>query len=270
MTWRFLRDRRTTDPLLRAVGAGWTMVLDESCRAKFEPVVSQHWHLPSHARILIRRGEARGWGQVGEAAPAPLPSLALVGPTSKPLRILTERAEDVVVVPFGPAEWAHALPLSAAAVANRISPFDPLRAEGLAHDLLAAIRSDMPAAEIATRARAVLIGRRDADAARGEPLVPRLQAAIDADEAANAGQIADALGTSREALGRMALRHFGFSTKSLLMRRRFLRALDRFREAGLRTAAEEGGYRGVPHLLRDAHLFLGMTPRRYVERAIAA
>lgn len=246
------------------------MYLDEICRAKFESVATEHWHLPSHARILIHRGASRAWGQVGEATPAPLPSLALVGPTSKPLRIMSERAEDVVVVPLGPTEWAHALPLSAAAVANRISPFDPLRAEGLAHDLLAVLRPDMPAADITTRARGVLIRRREADAARGEPLVPRLQAAIDADEAANAGQIADALGTSREALGRMALRHFGFSTKSLLMRRRFLRALDRFREAGLRTAAEEGGYRGVPHLLRDAHLFLGMTPRRFVERTVAA
>ncbi len=246
------------------------MYLDEICRAKFEPSVGEHWHLPSHARILIRRGETRAWGQVGEATPAPLPSLALVGPTSKPLRILTERAEDVVVVPLGPSEWAHVLPLSAAAVANRISPFDPLRAEALARDLLSVVRPDMPAAEITKRARALLIRRRDADAARGEPLVPRLQAAIDADEAANAAQIADALGLSREALGRMALRHFGFSTKSLLMRRRFLRALDRFREAGLRTAAAEGGYRGVPHLLRDAHLFLGMTPRRFVERSIAA
>ncbi|WP_230768941.1 helix-turn-helix domain-containing protein [Sphingomonas sp. Leaf4] len=245
------------------------MYLDEHCGAPVRPPVGERWHLPGDARILIRVGDGRAWAQVGALPPAPLPTLALVGPTSKPLRIMADGAQDVVVVPLGPAEWAQVLPLSAAAVANRISPFDPLRAGALARDLSAAIRPAMPAAEIARHARAVLIRRCDAAAAPGDPLVPRLQAAIDRDEAANAGRIAETLGLSREALGRTALRHFGFSTKSLLMRRRFLRALDRFREAGLTTAAQEGGYRSVPHLLRDAHLFLGMTPRRYVEQAIA-
>ncbi len=243
------------------------MYLDEHCGATLRLPAGERWHLPGDARILIRRGDARAWAQVGEASPAPLPVLALVGPTSKPLRIVGERPQDVVIVPLGPTDWARALPLSAAAVANRISPFDPLRADALARDLTDAIRPDLSAAEIAASAAMVLTRRCDAGTTRGDPLVQRLQAAIERDAAANAAQVAEALGLSREALGRTALRHFGFSTKSLLMRRRFLRALDRFREAGLRTAAEEGGYRGVPHLLRDAHLFLGTTPRRYVERA---
>jgi len=74
------------------------------------------------------------------------------------------------------------------------------------------------------------------------------------------------LGLSSGALLRLGNRYFGYPVKVLARRARFLRAL-----TAMLLADEEPdhriappGYHDVPHFLRDAKTFLGITPRRFL------
>ena len=63
----------------------------------------------------------------------------------------------------------------------------------------------------------------------------------------------------------LALRHFGAPTKILLRRARFLRslALVDYRAGHNSYTVIDPSYHDVSHFLRDAHYFLGTTPRRF-------
>jgi methylphosphotriester-DNA--protein-cysteine methyltransferase len=75
----------------------------------------------------------------------------------------------------------------------------------------------------------------------------------------------DTLGISEARLRALALRHFGAPTKILLRRARFLRslALVDYRAGHNSYTVIDPSYHDVSHFLRDAHYFLGTTPRRF-------
>lgn len=195
------------------------------------------------------------WQSVGAAA--------LFGPSSG---ITPTRSGSGIAIGFGmrPCGFGHLSNQPAALWANRVGDaagalrldLDKLRAE------LMEARED---GEIPRILDAALLA-----AIRPEP---RLDARILGIEAAlvhrdfnRMGHLAEDLKISPRTLQRLAARVFGFQPKLLLRRARFLRSLDAVRQAarGDKAAAIDTSYVDYSHFVKEAHYFLGMSPKAFL------
>lgn len=223
-----------------------------------------NWRLPSRAQIWIsldagpievttRRHPAKRMG-----------SAALFGVTGRAQPILSSGGVSVVI-DIGPIAWARLFAPSGETMRDRITPLADLLPAGWSDDLIATVaRSDRGA-----QLKAVLD---DYFAARmppphpDEPLIAEIAALLRDGRTISLPDAAAQSGIDARLLLRLTKRYFGFPPKLLLMRARFLRALIPMllSDAKADFAAVPLGYHDVPHFIRDASHFLGMTPRRFL------
>lgn len=221
--------------------------------------------LPGTARILIIPEGTRVSARIRNRYYDRLPDVAVVGPSSRPVTLQIDGA-PVVEIPLSPLDWGRLTTVAAVAMADRI-----VAARDVGITCLDGV-VDRNANDIA----GVAINRlADAVVARGNALldettttlIAQLMALIDAGLVYDAATAAEQVSTTPHNLRRIALRWFGFPPKTLLMRRRFIAALERFQETGMDFAAITNfNYFDASHFLRDANRFLGTTPRRYLRR----
>lgn len=221
--------------------------------------------LPGTARILIIPEGTRVSARIRNRYYDRLPDVAVVGPSSRPVTLQIDGA-PVVEIPLSPLDWGRLTTVAAVAMADRI-----VAARDVGITCLDGV-VDRDPNDIA----GVAINRlADAVIARGNALldettttlIAQLMALIDAGLVFDAATAAEQVSTTPHNLRRIALRWFGFPPKTLLMRRRFIAALERFQETGMDFAAITNfSYFDASHFLRDANRFLGTTPRRYLRR----
>ena len=221
--------------------------------------------LPGTARILLIPEATRVSARIRNRYYDRLPDIAVIGPSSRPVALRIDGVAPVEI-PLSALDWSCLTRVAAALIADRIVPVQELGITCLDR-LVETNPDDIAAAAIARLA--------DATGAHGMPpgddanalLILRLMTLIDAGLISDAATAADALATTPHNLRRIALRWFGFPPKTLLMRRRFIAALERFQDTGMDIAAiADFGYFDASHFLRDANRFLGTTPRRYLRR----
>lgn len=221
--------------------------------------------LPGMARILVISEGTRVAARIRNRHYDRLPELAIIGPSSRPV-VMRIEGPAPLEIPLSPLDWSRLTSVVAAMTADRI-----VRARDLGitclNGLANTTRGDIAATAIARLADAVVT--RDAALADSSaaPLIVQLMALIDEGGVYDAATAAERLATTSHNLRRIALRWFGFPPKTLLMRRRFIAALERFQETEMDFAAiAPFGYFDASHFLRDANRFLGTTPRRYLRR----
>ena len=105
-------------------------------------------------------------------------------------------------------------------------------------------------------------GAQDRDA-----IVGTMEAALLDPELGSVAALAARIGISTRSLERLSLRAFGFTPKLLMRRARFLRSLHAVAQAPVagRATAIDSGYTDYSHFVRDAQLFLGMSPQAFLK-----
>jgi hypothetical protein len=202
---------------------------------------------PVHARI---RNRALTWTNAA----------VLFGPTSRAMQVESNGGR---LVGFGvtPLGWARLFARPARAYADRVVPLDALlprdRVAALYRALHAARDEDTAAAALDAAIRALL-----RPLPRDAATVIALAAAVQDADVVECAQIAERLDLPPTQLRRVAHRHFGFGTKLLLRRTRFLRAAAALMAGGDAQLAL-AGYYDHSHFIRDAQQFLGKTARQF-------
>lgn len=246
--------------------------------------------LPGTARVLVIPEGTRVSARIRNRYYDRLPDVAIVGPSSQPVTLQIDGTAPVEI-PLSPLDWSRLTAVVAATVSDRIvgardlgitclddvADFDMASADGTSSDVLDSDLADSNVADphvadlaaraIARLAEAVVARDMTSLDVATTTLIAELMALIDAGSVDDAATAASQLATTPHNLRRIALRWFGFPPKTLLMRRRFIAALERFQETGMDfTSITNFGYFDASHFLRDANRFLGTTPRRYLRR----
>jgi hypothetical protein len=225
--------------------------------ARIDGTPASDWWLPGPARLLLSTGTVSI--QIRKRQFASAPGLSLVGPTDRAHRLVVEGG-SIVSAAITPLGWARLSRRGASTFRNLVVPAgDALRAP-LAARLADAL--DARGEAFHDRCAALLA---ETSAHRDEALVLRLAEMVQDPASGAVRDLHDTLGISEARLRALALRHFGAPTKILLRRARFLRslALVDYRAGHNSYTVIDPSYHDVSHFLRDAHYFLGTTPRRF-------
>lgn len=218
--------------------------------------------LPGPARLIVLPTGTQVAVETRCRYDARLARISILGPTSRAATLWVEGPAPIEVE-LDAAVWSRMTRVRADTVTDRVvpaatlgmmsgdvEPGDATASARLAHGLVAhASRQHDPAGAAIIAAFSALVARLDVG-----------------DVAAAAAT----LGITPHLLRRTTLKHFGFAPKLLMVRARFLAALEAFRVSGMRFDSVLGfGYFDSSHFLRDANRFLGTTPRRYLDRVAA-
>lgn len=222
---------------------------------------ASHWWLPGPARLCLVTGSVAI--EVRKRRFASLPRIALLGPTDRAHRIVATRG-SVVSVAMTPLGWSRLSRRAASEYRNVVVPVEDVllpRAVAALADRVDSAREDEPICRDSLHAllTPLTVAHRD------EALVVALAAMVREHASVQVRDLHDRLGISEARLRSLALRHFGTPAKILLRRARFLHSLAKvdFRAGHNSYANIDPTYHDVPHFLRDAHFFLGTTPRRF-------
>lgn len=215
----------------------------------------------ANIRFVIEDG---GWsaGPEGQRL-SPVPAASLFGPAS---RAIASRASGGTMVGIGitPLGWLRLFDVAAVDVADRIVPLEALAGEE-AQAMLSACRNAATPDAIAAGFDRWLVGRLRPPRPT-HPLASRLFDYLLTAHDIGIGDACVATGASHTQLRRVARDHFGFPTKLLLRRSRFLKSLMPLLAAppGQWSSVIDPGYFDYPHFVRDAREFLGMSPRAFL------
>ena len=221
------------------------------------------WTLPGEARLIITCGTSHVGAAIGNRHYDRLPHIAIVGPTSRPRTSWSDGAPPVEI-PLTALDWCGLGEVSADAIADRIVTPDQVGMTVFANGLVGQLDAARDDGHIAQITRAVVETQVRQGSSSMAPHVEALMQIVDETLLVDAAEVATRIGIAPHVLRRVALKQFGFPAKTLLTRRRFLRALDVFRSTNMdMTAAVACGYFDSSHFLRDAKRFIGMTPRRF-------
>jgi AraC-like DNA-binding protein len=194
----------------------------------------------------------------------PIGARSLFGPTS---RVTWSESGAGLTVGIGlrPRGWARLTDALASGWADRVG--DP--SDAFVFDL-SAIEAGLTQANddaavphlFDAFVREQVRGRGDDDA-----MVGALEAALLDPELTSVRALAAHLGISTRSIERLSLRAFGFTPKLLMRRARFLRSLHAVARAPVaaRATAIDPGYTDYSHFVRDAQLFLGMSPQAFLK-----
>lgn len=194
----------------------------------------------------------------------PVGPRSLFGPTS---RVTWSESGTGLTVGIGlrPRGWVQLTDVLASSWADRVGnpggafAFD---LAGLEHDLAHALDD----AAVPTLFDAFLLDRmRRMD--EQSAIVGTVEAALLDPELTSVKALAAHVGISPRSLERLSLRAFGFTPKLLMRRARFLRSLHAVAVAPVaaRATAIDPAYTDYSHFVRDAQLFLGMSPQAFLK-----
>lgn len=219
------------------------------------------WFLPGTAnmRFVIDAGPLTV--QIGTHR-YDLPTASLFGPTSRAMKA-TSNGGYMVGIGVSAIGWARLGLRSASSYRDRIVPLagliDRPWVERLAHALAESDRG-AEVKPILDAALHELLGKPHPD----ELLIHRVNDIVVDNDHDSVARAAAELDVSEHTLRRISTRYFGLTPKLLLSRARFLRAfLDVISGEEQDYDRIGSGYHDVPHFLRDARRFLGMTPRQF-------
>ncbi|MEG3088178.1 hypothetical protein [Sphingomonas sp. PB4P5] len=222
------------------------------------------WFLPGTANIRIAIDAGPISVTIGRRTFSPVPEVSLFGPTSHALKATTNSG---ILIGFGVSAlgWGRLFGLQAAAFRDRVVPLASALPGDFATRLHAALYASDRQGQVALVLDELLraqLGPVHRDAA----LIRQLMAMIAQDGSTEIVLAAEQLGIEPHALRRLSIRHFGFPPKLLLRRARFLRSFLRISrpDRTIDYGKLDQSYFDVPHFLRDANTFLGMTPRRFL------
>lgn len=194
----------------------------------------------------------------------PVPARSVFGPSS---RVTWSEAGAGIVVGIGlrPRGWARWARVPASDWADRIDrpddvfqfDVDALHAQVAAADDDAAIPALFDA----------FLSAHGGPAKSGDTVIGTVEAALLDPEIPSVAALARQIGVSLRTLERLSLKAFGFTPKLLMRRGRFLRSLHAIAEAAVaeRATAIDPGYTDYSHFVRDAQLFLGMSPQAFLK-----
>lgn len=222
------------------------------------------WMLPSWSRIWIRLTAGPISVAIGNRRYDPLQGAVMYGVTSRAMPV-TAQGGITVSIDVSPLGWARFVSGTADAVRDRIVPLHELMPEDFVRDLAAALHDSDRDLAVKTIIDDAFTRHLPPPHAH-EQAIARIMAALtepgvaDLDTAVERAEVAPAT------MQRLCKRYFGFSPKLLMMRARFLRVIADMLigEGPVDHSAVPPGYHNVPHFLRDANRFLGMTPRRFI------
>jgi AraC-like DNA-binding protein len=186
---------------------------------------------------------------------------ALFGPSDRTAIVTATGPAAMVGVGLTAQGWQQLIGQPADAHANRQCDLDRLHgaaADTLWAALMASDWSAMPA----------LFDAYFSNIAGGGALDPQIaameQALIDGDLTSVQG-FADGLGLNERTCARLCLKIFGFSSKRLLRRQRFLRTLAEIGDRLDQPLASllDGSYYDQSHFIREFRSYMGMTPVAY-------
>lgn len=225
---------------------------------------AREYILPSWPAIRICLSEKRMGLQLGDKTYNPLPIAALYGTTTKAM-LATPQGGVTIGISLTPLGWARFFSLPASAVRDAVLPLDQAMDPALVDRLINMLRGSNQSTDVKP-----LLDQFLADTMlpphRDEPAIRQMIQLVDDPDTLDLPQAAQKIGISAKQLSRLSNRHFGHPPKRLLMRARFMRSfLPMF--AGQRRcdfSMIDEGYVDVPHFLRDARHFLGMTPARFM------
>lgn len=225
------------------------------------------WILPSAAQIWIGLEAGPISVQVRNRRYAALGSAMLFGPTSSAMPVMS-RGGVTVVLDVSPVGWARLFATSAADVRDRIEPLDAHLSRPWGDMLIERLHACDRGGDVKS-----VLDRFFAEHLPGptgsEALVGRVAQALFESET-DVARLPAELGIGDRALLRLCNRYFGFGPKLLQRRIRFLRAFTAMLATNEQVdfSAVPPGYHDVPHFLRDAAQFLGMTPRQFIAMPI--
>ena len=194
----------------------------------------------------------------------PVGRRSLFGPTS---RVTWSESGTGLTVGIGlrPGGWARLTSSLASDWADRVGdPKDAFEFDlGGVEESLANAGQDDAVPAIFDGFLLEQVGGRDERSA----LVGSLEAALLDPELPSVRALASHVGISTRSLERLSLRAFGFTPKLLMRRARFLRSLHAVAQAPVaaRATAIDPGYTDYSHFVRDAQLFLGMSPQAFLK-----
>lgn len=228
-----------------------------------------NWFLPAPAMISVAVDAGPLTVTIRHHRFGPLDRVSLYGPTSRAFRTTTHGG-IAVGIGLSALGWARLADRPATDFHNRIVPLGSLLGAGLSERLaqgLDDLDDDTQIKPLLDGLLAPLLTRPHPQ----EALIGAFTALTVEDGVDEIGVAAGRLGIETHELRRIAQRFFGMTPKLLLRRSRFLRAFLRFADPA-RDPADlswlQPSYFDVPHFLRDAQTFLGMTPRQFMARDI--
>lgn len=271
-------NRLGVSPALFAMPAGMAIRYDRPCDALTDLITGYHVYrstgpeslgqvdrfLPGTANVRFALDAGPMSVTIGRRTFEGLSPASLYGPTGTALKATTNGG---VMIGFGVSAlaWSRLFRRSAGDVRDRIVPLAEALGSPRSLRLLDALRRATHDDQVAPSLDAILcemIGPPQPEAA----LIRELMWLIGQDGTHDVAPVAAALAITPDALRRVSVRHFGFPPKLLLRRARFLRSFLRLvrTDGPIDYSVIDPSYFDVPHFLRDAGTFLGMTPRRFL------
>lgn len=222
------------------------------------------WMLPGWAQIWIVLTEETVTVRTRKRQPVPLGQAMVAGPTSCAMPV-TSNGGVSVVIELTPAGWARWFTPSAQTLRDRIVPLDDLWPPPRVSELVARLHASDREGAVKQLLDTFLLDHLPPPK-REEPTLTALATLIARNPAPTVAEVEEALGLSSGALLRLGNRFFGYPVKVLLRRTRFLRALSdmMLADTPIDFRVIPPGYHDVPHFLRDAKTFLGLTPRQFL------
>lgn len=268
----------TIDPAAWALPAGTALRYERPATA-LRPLVASYavldsdpavwkgpdsWVLPGWAQLWIVLTSGKITVQARKRRPAALGAAMLYGPSSRAMPV-TSQGGVTVVIDVTPAGWARWIDRPADKVRDQLLPVDQIWSADRTGELIAQLHASDRSNGVKSVLDQFLLSGLGPEH-RDERALARLAPLLASAEPPAIDDMAAQVGLSASALLRLANRHLGFSPKMLVRRTRFLRAMTALLMAD--DAPDHGavpaGYYDVPHFLRDADAFLGLTPRRFL------
>jgi hypothetical protein len=195
----------------------------------------------------------------------PIPSAALFGTVSRAMHA-TSNGNLTIGVSLTPIGWARLFARSAHLYRDRVVDLRDLLPGALVDHLYARLIASDRGEDVKPILDDFFLSLAGAPT-RDEDDIARLLRLINTEQVHDLATASKELDMTPAALRRLAVRHFAFPPKALLIRTRFMRSLARMLMAQDATnySVMAPTYFDVSHFLRDADRFLGMTPRRFMQ-----
>jgi hypothetical protein len=223
------------------------------------------WVLPGCAQIWVKLTSGRVTVSARKRRPAVVGAAMLYGPSSRAMPV-TSQGGVTVVIDLSPQGWARLIDRPADTMRDQLLPLDDIWASERVTELIGRLHASDRAAQVKPLLDDYFLPALPPPH-RDEVAIAGLQTLLATDDQLPIADVAATLGLSSDALLRLANRQFGFPTKLLMRRSRFLRTLTDIMlsdEPALAPGVVPPSYHDMPHLLRDSSEFLGLTPRRFL------